>query len=389
MNELSNENYQKLVKAFQDKKFQKRINQYRYDIELELKLFIEWLALVLEPSQKIFHSPESRIKSKISFEEKIYRKDYINKWSLSGTIDDIQHEILNNLSDLIGFRITCFFMDDEETIYKKLQEYQELHKFSNIALDFSEGTNQKNGKKIYKVSGKYKDTVSFEVQIKAATHSVWGEVEHKTIYKGRQYSINSQERQTITEEIFNILRASDQQLLALFKNDYTQDDLVCGLFAEQTKDKIKDIAKTEYLAGHYMSFFSIFLPTARDNICQYVSAILSNNALPYIKREPNLGAPNDIDIQIVQSIKDSFLEYYLNVQYYIAQQLYVFKDYDEFILYMAKTVSTRFAIDEDEDYIDEDVFSESDNDELPTMEYDKLILEVLEDKMPDARKKGE
>lgn len=387
MNGQSSENYQRLIEAFGKKSFQNRINQYRYDIEQQLKSFIEWLISELTPSQKIFHSPESRIKSKISFEEKIYRKDYINKWLLNGSISDLQNEILHNLSDLIGFRITCFFMDDEEVIYKKLQEYHGLHRFTDITLDFSEKTVQKNGKRIYKVSGKYKDTASFELQIKAATHSVWGEVEHKTVYKGQQYSINSQERETVTGEIFNILRASDQQLLALFKYNYTQDDLVCGLFAEQTKDKVKDTAKTEYLAGHYTSFFSIFLPAARDNICQYVSAVLSNNARPYIKQELNLGILNDVDTLIVQKIKDCFLEYYLSIQYRIAQELYVFKDYDEFILYMAQTVSTRFHINDDgDDFVEGDIFSENDDGKLTNEEHEKLILEVLADKMPDARK---
>lgn len=389
MCETKNENYQKMVKAFQDVSFQKKISQYRYEIEVQLKSFIEWLDAALKPSQKIFHSPESRIKSKMSFEEKIYRKDYINKWSLSGNNKDIQNEILHGLPDLIGFRITCFFMDDEEVIYQKLKEYyDDLKKFSDIVLDFSEGTVQKNGKRIYKVSGKYKKEVSFELQIKAATHNVWGEVEHKTIYKGRQFSINLQERQTITEGIFNILQASDQQLLALFKNSYTQKDLVCGLFAEQTKDKVKSTAKTDYLAGHYTSFFSIFLSAVENDIYQYVAAVLSNKTMHYKKHIPDLGVSNDTDKKIVQRIKDVFLQYYLDVQYCIAQELYDFRDFDEFLLFMVKTIGTRFMQDENEDAIEEDVFAESDSSEVKNEEYDKLILNVLEVKLPDARKKG-
>ena len=46
--------------------------------------------------------------------------DYVNKWDLSGDIRSIQEEILKELSDLIGFRITCYFMDDEEDIYRGL-----------------------------------------------------------------------------------------------------------------------------------------------------------------------------------------------------------------------------------------------------------------------------
>lgn len=386
MSGQNDENYRRLMEAFEDKDFQKKINQFRYDIELELKKFTEWLMSVLTPDQKVFYSPESRIKSKISFEEKIYRKDYINKWLVSDSKREVQNEILKNLPDLIGFRITCYFMDDEEIIYKKLQEYHNLHLLLDISLDFSEGTLQKNGKRIYKVSGKFKDTVSFELQIKAATHNVWGEVEHKTIYKGRQYSINPREKQTVTGEIFNILRASDQQLLALFKNKYTQDDLVCGLFAEQTRDKVKEIAKTDYLASHYTSFYSIFLPELKESIQQYVSAGLSNNTIQYVKKEPRLEQPNDTDKKIIQGIKSIFLEYYIRVQYEIAQELYLFKDYDEFLMFIARTIGNRFLVEDDADFIEDDVFAESEADNPSNEEHCELVLKVLKDKLPDAIK---
>lgn len=386
MNERNDDKYRKLIEAFEDEDFQKRINQYRHDIELQLNGFIEWLIKTLTSNQKIFHSPESRIKSRISFEEKIYRKDYINKWNLDGSKQNIQDEILKNLPDIIGFRITCYFMDDEEVIYNKLHEYYDLHSFSDIVLDFSEGTSQKNGKKIYKVSGKFKDVVSFELQIKAATHNVWGEVEHRTIYKGKQYSINHPERQTITREIFNILKASDQQLLALFRNNYTQEDLVCGLFAEQTRSVVKVTAKTEFLAGHYTSFFSIFLPESKSDIRRYVAAVLSDGDVQYIKRRLDLESPTGIDKEIVDAIKSTFLEYYLKIQYQIAQELYVFRDYEEFLLYMAKSVKNRVLIDEDEDFIEDDVFAENKGRVSLDEEYSELVLNMLKDILPDALK---
>ena len=161
MNEQKDEMHEKLVDAFDDVDFQKQLNQYRYDIEIELKKFIDWLVLRLKPTQKIFHSPESRIKSKVSFEEKINRKDYINQWNVNDSKETLQDIILKNLPDLIGFRVTCYFMDDEQVIYDYLKTFHNDNKFSNIVLDFTEGTLQKNGKKIYKVSGKYKDKVSY------------------------------------------------------------------------------------------------------------------------------------------------------------------------------------------------------------------------------------
>lgn len=388
MNETIESNYQKLMDAFEDEAFQTDISQYRFDIERQLNVFIAWLSSTLTSNQKIFHSPESRIKSKFSFAEKIYRKDYINKWKLDDSKESVQKEILKNLPDLIGFRITCYFMDDEEVIYKKLKEYYDAHRFSDIVLDFSEGTTQKNGKPIYKVSGKYRNTVSFELQIKAATHNVWGEVEHRTIYKGRQYSINHQERQTITGEIFNILKASDQQLLALFKSHYTQDDLVCGLFAELTGNQVKHTAKTELLSGHYRSFFEIFLSESKDNIWAYVSAALSNGAMQYEKKVLQLAPATDVEKEIIHDIESTFLEYCLKIQYHIAQELYVFKDFYGFLLYMVKNVERGFTIEADDESIEDDVFAE-DGDAVTLDETNReLVLNVLKYKLPDAIKKG-
>ena len=388
MNEQIESYYQKLMDAFEEKAFQTSINQYRLDIELQLNGFIEWLSTKLTSDQKIFHSPESRIKSKLSFAEKLYRKDYINKWKLDGDKKSLQLEILKKLPDLIGFRITCYFMDDEEVIYKKLKEYYDSKRFSDIILDFSEGTTQKNGKPIYKVSGRYQDAVSFELQIKAATHNVWGEVEHRTIYKGRQYSINHQERQTITGEIFNILKASDQQLLALFKSRYTQKDLVCALFAELTGDQVKRDAKTELLAGHYQSFFDIFLPESKVDIWAYVSAALSNGATKYEKKTLQLDTATDVELEIIRDIKSAFLEHYLKVQHYIAQELYTFKNYDAFLLYMIKNIERCFSIEVDEESIEDDMFAEDEGGISLSETPRELVLNVLNERLPEAIKKG-
>ncbi len=388
MEQLTKDNTQKLIDAFSDDGFQEKINQYRFDIESQLKKFIEWLSEELNPNQKIFHSPESRIKAKASFEEKIYRKDYINHWSLEGDTQDLQREILKNLPDIIGFRLTCFFIDDEEVIYEKLRKYAENNGFSNIQLDFSEGTQQQNGLPIYKVSGKYHNSVCFELQIKAAVHNVWGEVEHKTIYKGRQYSINHPERKTITHEIFNILKASDQQLLALFKSTYTQDDLLFALFAEQTRDKIQTEMKSEYLSGHYKSFFDIFYVQEKTNIKKYVISFLSDGETQYIRPELSReDSENEEYRSIANKIKATFKEYYMKVQFCIAKELHAFDEYDEFLCFLAKTILKNQATDDEEDTIEDDVFS--DEDEIIKESSGEIALKVLEGKLPGARIKGE
>lgn len=387
MEDRKRDDRQRLIDAFASEDFQKEIHQYRSSIEFELMKFLEWLQRELKPSRKIFHSPESRIKSKTSFNEKISRKDYINKWDLSGDIRSIQEEILKELPDLIGFRITCYFMDDEEDIYKSLKKYYTQIGFQNIYLNFEEGTQQQNGHKIYKVSGHYMGKVSFELQIKAMVHNVWGEVEHKTIYKGRQYAVDSNRQQTVTEEIFNILKASDKQLLSLFTHEYTAEDLVFGLFAEQTRQRVADIANSEYLAVHYKGFFEIFSTVCRTAILSFVSNTLVNR--PYEKEKAMVAYPDSKAEKLAISIQNEFVEYYLQVQYGIAQEIYKFADYNEFIVYLAKTLIEKGCLaeeDEDEMAIVNDAFSDAEESEGLAEDETELFLTFLADKLPGARK---
>lgn len=382
MEDRKKQDCQKLIDAFSDTGFQEKINQYRYEIEQELVKFIEWLLTALEPRQKIFHSPESRIKSKAGFAEKISRKDYVHKWTVDADRSAIQEEILAKLPDLIGFRITCFFMDDEEVIYNRLKEYYAQGKLNDIRLDFDEGTKQKNGHMIFKVSGLYQNRVSFELQIKAMVHNIWGEVEHKTIYKGTQYTMDLEQRRTITEEIFHVLKASDQQLLSLFTHQYTVQDLVCGLFAEQTRQNVAKASGTEYLAGHYKSFFDIFLRTAGSDICSYVSSALVKQ--PFKKRQIGTEEIDGKTRELAGEIKAAFLEYYLQIQYIIAQELYDFKDFDRFLLYMADILYSCLSEDEDSEMIDGDAFFEEEEAEDLEGGQHNLLLDLLKDKLPDA-----
>lgn len=386
MEERKKDDRQRLIAAFADEDFQMEIHQYRAGIELELMKFMEWLQGELKPSQKIFHSPESRIKSKTSFDEKISRKDYIHKWDLSGDTRSIQDEILRGLPDLIGFRITCYFMDDEEDIYRSLEKYCALERFQHIQLNFEEGTQQQNGHKIYKVSGHYQEKVSFELQIKAMVHNVWGEVEHRTIYKGRQYAVDSSRQRTVTEEIFSILKASDKQLLALFTHEYTEEDLIFGLFAEQTRRQIADTANTDYLAVHYKGFFEIFSSACRKDILNFVSDTLVGR--PYKKTRVVIEAPDRNAAALASGIKEEFVEYYLQVQYSIVQELYIFADYDEFILYLAETLleKSRLPEDEEEPFIANDAFSDEEDSEEQAENKTELLLTLLADKLPGARK---
>ena len=237
-------NASKLQEAFRNKDFQKRIQDARQGIEVLLLNFIEFLSDKLVDDQKIFRNVESRVKSEKSFDEKIFRKDYVHQWELPDKESEVCAFIADKLPDLIGFRISCFFQKDEKIIYDHLKSYYNDGNFGkDVVINFEENTRQANGHIIYKVTGKYKKEYGFEIQIKSVIHNLWGEVEHKTQYKTRAYDPNIRVKKDITEQLFNILQAADKQLVSIFNEKYTADQLLYALFFQQTKEIVKDKAQ--------------------------------------------------------------------------------------------------------------------------------------------------
>ncbi len=101
-----------------------------------------------------------RIKSKESLKEKILRYNFYIKYKTP-------ENLVRNLSDLIGFRIECRFIEDEVKIYndivKLFDKKEEGGYYSNplnssimLKLDEKQPQRQKNGFEIYKIDGKYK-----------------------------------------------------------------------------------------------------------------------------------------------------------------------------------------------------------------------------------------
>ena len=61
----------------------------------------------------------SRVKSSMSLKEKILRNDFYLKYKSP-------EKLLENLSDLIGVRIECRFIEDEKDVYEKLLEFKKI-----------------------------------------------------------------------------------------------------------------------------------------------------------------------------------------------------------------------------------------------------------------------
>ena len=164
-----------------------------------------------------------RIKSAESLREKILRYNFYLKY-------ETPENLINNLSDLIGFRIECRFIEDEIKIYNdivKLFKIKEEDGFysstlnSNILLQLDEKQPQiqKNGFEIYKIDGKYcKDdiTINFELQIKALVNVFWGEIDHRVLYKNFNYMLTEDFFRDIMSSIKDNLTMIDRQLMLVF-----------------------------------------------------------------------------------------------------------------------------------------------------------------------------
>lgn len=172
----------------------------------------------------------SRVKGSNSLKEKIIRNNYYKK-------DCMPNELLYNLSDLIGIRLECRFIKDEEEIYKILKNHFNIrredgylynNKNENIAIEISspQPQYQKNGFSIYRIDGKYIDAereIPFELQIKSMVNIFWGEIEHKIIYKNNSYLLIDSYIKDMMSSIKKNLMMIDHQLLVTYNQFNTKE----------------------------------------------------------------------------------------------------------------------------------------------------------------------
>ncbi len=230
----------------------------------------------------------SRVKSAESLREKIIRNRMYVKYATS-------EEILANLSDGIGLKIECRFMDEEHTVYTLLQNavaerkedgYSSFNSHPHVSLDLrgEQPQIQKNGFTIYRIDGYYeqdKVKTRFELQIKSLVNSFWGDIEHKLVYKNTNYYVYDDFMKRLLSSIKSNLSIIDAQLRIVYdemeSGDRNQMGLVSeenfekflakainDLFTEKLKDSIGftiNIKKTSNILGHY-----IFVKNIRDHI---------------------------------------------------------------------------------------------------------------------------
>lgn len=173
----------------------------------------------------------SRVKTTTSLKEKIFRNNFYLKYKSP-------EELVANLSDLIGLRIECRFIEDEEDVYSKIVEefnipvedgYYSSKENPNILLNLDDDQPQvqKNGFGIYKIDGKYireDRIIRFELQIKSLVNVFWGEAEHKVLYKNYKYLLTEDLFRDIMHALKENLIMVDKQLRILYNHLKEMDE---------------------------------------------------------------------------------------------------------------------------------------------------------------------
>jgi len=212
---------------------------------------------------------QNRIKSDVSFADKLVRNNYINDWKYDeGNVEANKKTLSSNLPDFIGYRINTLFFNEEEKFANELISFLKNKEHIEIPDDQLNPTNQQaNGHPIRKFQGFVKSEVDpelkfgFEIQIKSSVHNLWGEVEHGSIYKPNNFDFRIDEKKKNVEEIWKTLTSCDEQLYLLSKETYEKDKLLKQLLTIYLEDSnLVDPLNSHYL---YSIFFNVF--TRKDN----------------------------------------------------------------------------------------------------------------------------
>ncbi|WP_297518262.1 relA/spoT family protein [uncultured Clostridium sp.] len=220
------------------------LQELKADLNSASDILDDFFFALLENNCDGFFNISTRVKSRLSLKEKIIRNNYY----LSYTTPE---ELFSNLSDLIGVRIECRFIEDEGTIFKYLKSsfthtskdgYSYSPLAPNIRLDLREEQplRQKNGFVLYRIDAYIKTeehTFNFELQIKSMVNLFWSEIEHKVIYKNYNMVLGDKFYKSILNSIKSNLSMIDNQLLTIYNhmNEFNNSDHVLK------KERLEDL----------------------------------------------------------------------------------------------------------------------------------------------------
>lgn len=238
-----------------------------------------------------------------------------------------------------------YFIKTEKFLYDYFKaNYNQPDALQDIVFDFTEDITQSNGHDIYKFSGIYKNEYHFEIQIKSAINNVWGEVEHKTIYKNPSYNGLIESKKNIVETLYEIFKTSDNQLQLLFTMEEREEQLLSSLFFCYSQKQVEELCGTSILGGHYVRYFSIFNDIS--NLKQYIVHKLSNTEYERVLFEPT---GTDLQKSVCNRVLEDVDTYKLKCLYHIGSVLYNYVSIEDFALHLVSI----FVHPDDDDFDNE------------------------------------
>lgn len=208
------------------------LEQWRPRLEDIATQLHEYMMTALKPREEMVLGAQSRVKAAASLRQKILRKSMYKRYHSA-------QEVLDNLSDLVGLRVECRFLDDEGVLFDVLRKFACAHdkdgfsyspRFEHIKLDLRQAQpqTQQNGLPIYRIDGWYSGQegapVRFELQIKALVHVFWAEVEHEIIYKNNAYLLMDGFMKSMLNSTYDHLKLVDSQLHTIYNTIQVQSE---------------------------------------------------------------------------------------------------------------------------------------------------------------------
>lgn len=177
----------------------------------------------------------SRIKTRESLTNKIEKKEYIkNK---------------NKITDIIGIRITLYFKDDVDLVYKLLKgkanydhestDEQKIEEFKPIRCNLTFNLIGDDLNEAKSIIGNEVDVIDtkYEVQIRTVLSEGWHEVEHDLRYKCKDDWIGHNDLNRNLNGIFATLETSEFSMLQMFDN---------LAYRHYKENKIEALIKTKF-----------------------------------------------------------------------------------------------------------------------------------------------
>ena len=347
----------KIIDLYKEEEFQSKLGKQRNDIESELDNFVKRLSNEPNYNKKIKEKVFSRIKTSDSLCEKLKRKNYFSEEIVNSSPSEALNLLKSKIRDLIGFRINCYFKEDEKVIFNELKSYLINYGFK-VHIDQDP---QKNGHPIFKMHcSKEELDFNFEIQVKSLLHDVWGEVEHKIIYKARDYDSRLAFKKQLIESLWKILEGTDEQLIKVFESKGDEQKIKKELFYMITsKGKSNEI-----LAQHYDNFF--ILTECASNFIESIDEYIGY----YLLKKKNDFKLKDIRQELHKStdtIKKNIDVYKLEKVCEIAKNIYDFDKPDQFISFLLNEIFLKI----ENDSLSDEEYGDDFNDELSNEEENK------------------